>query len=1089
MFSIRGNSRMFIRLFLSLLIVTAPLPVHAQPSAGSPSAVHVPVLLKGIKVYPDRPLSLDFLIDSGTGAVDERGVREASDRMVDYFLAALTNPDKDLWVNLSPLEQDRVVAPALGQTSLGRDLLEQDRLLKKLTAQLLHPDGDVGRAFWGRVYAGLYARYGQADIPVDTFNKVWIMPEKAVVYQSGRTAFIGEASLKVLLDRDHLAAGAAGEAAGADDDMSAQMMREVVIPEIERQVNSGEGFAPLRQMFHAIVLAKWYKQTLRRGLLGRVYADRERTGGIDIPDAQAQIAAVYGAYVRAYEEGSYGIIREDIDPSTGEAVPHKYFTGGNVFTAPVDVRDASEDHPLEVSGKPFVKRYELQKVDASELPPEQVRGWITKPEIWNILNEQEKYSARVMLMGILQRGTIEEVEGLPVFVGISDEHGTIEKFDQLILHAFRSVSAGRKKLWQIDQFDHDIPLAKQLPQDLRLDDFKGKLFFHNLGDFIDRGPRGLAVFKRAKELMDAGLSDYVIGNHDFWMFLNLQGFHLPWYKGFNFYGYSDSYDGTEGRVDELVARHRQEDPDVATMAWWQTKLAAFTTYQMARQKDAWQAVQKKAKQFFETETWGFSDDDIKRWSVTPEGMLWNKLRGYDPRVGDVYIGTRAVGLVSVKWWEDLVAEFKAYLAAHAEGMSDSGRDRFSQAIAMMEEEIIAPLRRELEERLSAGEWWVRVFEAINYGNYETPEWWAKDWVFHKDWGPSILKEINPGFNENVPGDAPVNGAITRSEEVGFGNYLGHPELKAMSHFFRRHFSLYQTDIYGTVYMHAFLPVDMGTGEFHFVYKGREYRGKGVPGRPSVWEGLARLEKDVRNLSYNLQEIHEALALVNSWYADRTSVIKAVNVAEAINKFGAEHLSEVNGFERLATGHVPFHEFHTNLTPEQKGLIDGFLVQDRIVFTDHGMGQRYKYRGAYARFSTKNGIQHIGSEHETSMDLTSPARTTIIRDGRKEFLFANNGMEARDFRLRVIEGVQQEMERWLEGAVDDRGGEQGDDKAEDLGGIDLAGNGFLDVAGSAIEISDAALPALPGFEEGLKGFRPVPVGDLIPAHLRPLGFDR
>jgi hypothetical protein len=1079
---------MFLRFFLSLLIIFAPLPLHAQQLTAAPSSVYVPVLFKGMKVDPGRPLALDFLVDTGTEAPDEAGIQQASDRMVAYFLSALTTPDKDLWVNLSPVEQDRIVPSGLGQTALGHDLLEQDYQLKRLTASLLHPEGDVGRMFWQRVYQDLYERYGQTDIEVDSFNKVWIMPDKALVYQSGDTAYVGEARLKVLLDRDYLALGAVAPQPGADQDISAQMMREVVIPEIEREVNDGKQFTDLRQMFHALILAKWYKQALKRGLLGRIYADRQKTDGIDIPDAEGQIAAVYGEYVRAYEKGSYGMIKEDVDPSTGELVAHKYFTGGNVFTGPVDVRDAAEDHPLSIVGKPFVREYELKRVDKAELTPKEAAAIVRKPEIWRSLSVQDRYAARKALMGILQTGTIEEIENLPVFVGVSDEHGTIEKLDQLLLHAFRSVSVGRKKLWQIDQFSSEMPISKQLPQDLRLEDFKGKLFFHNLGDFIDRGPRGLAVFKRSKELIDAGLSDFVIGNHDFWMFLNLQGFHLPWYDGFNFYGYADIYDEREGSVDDLVKKYRQDDPDVSRMQWWEKKLALFTTYQMARQKDTWQGVQKKAQQFFETETWGFSEDDIKRWSVTPEGILWNKLRGYDPRVGDVYIGTRAVGLVSVKWWEDLVLEFKKHLSEYGAGMSGSARGRLEQAIRMMEQDIISVLHQDLEKGLSNGQWWLRVFEAINYGNYETPEWWAKDWVFHKDWGTSILKEINPGFNENVVQDGPVNGSTVQDQDVSFGNYLGHPELKGMSQFFRKNFSLFQTDVYGNTYMHAFLPMDMETGEFRFVYKEQEYRGKGSPGKPSVWAGLTRIQDDVKNLSYNLQEIHEALQLVNSWYADRTSDIKAVNVAEAINTFGAEKLAEVNGFERLATGHIPFHEFHINLTPEQKGVIDGFLVQDRLIFTDHGMGQRYKYRGAYARFSTKNGIQHIGSEHETSLDLVSPARTTIIKDGKKQFLFANNGMEARDFRARVIEGIQQQIERSIETAVDDREKKTGNDNAEALGGIDLAGDDFIRMSGEGIVITEELSQKLLDLQQGLKGFRPVPVGGLVPAHVRSVGFD-
>ena len=67
--------------------------------------------------------------------------RDAS-RLIKYFFAALTVPEKDLWVNLSPYEKDRIAPVAFARTEMGRDLLAQDYLLKQLTASLMYPDGE-----------------------------------------------------------------------------------------------------------------------------------------------------------------------------------------------------------------------------------------------------------------------------------------------------------------------------------------------------------------------------------------------------------------------------------------------------------------------------------------------------------------------------------------------------------------------------------------------------------------------------------------------------------------------------------------------------------------------------------------------------------------------------------------------------------------------------------------------------------------------------------------------------------------------------------------------------------------------------------
>ena len=126
-------------------------------------------------------------------------------RLAKYFLAALTVPQEDLWVNLSPYERDRIIPEQLGYTDMGRDLLAQDYILKQLTASLMYPEDELGQKFWDRVYTKAQELYGTTDIPFNTFNKVWIMPEKGVVYENGNTGIVVESRLKVMLESDYLA--------------------------------------------------------------------------------------------------------------------------------------------------------------------------------------------------------------------------------------------------------------------------------------------------------------------------------------------------------------------------------------------------------------------------------------------------------------------------------------------------------------------------------------------------------------------------------------------------------------------------------------------------------------------------------------------------------------------------------------------------------------------------------------------------------------------------------------------------------------------------------------------------------------------
>ena len=192
-------------IFAFLANTFGPIPVaQADPAFGGAgelrlpapgtmvnlSPAYEPTLIKGLIVHKDNPFLFDFIVDTGHSGLADDALKKEGDRLVKYFFACLTIPEKDLWVNLSPYEKDRMVPQALGQTALGRDLLAQDYILKQLTASLIYPEKDLGKSFWDRVYTKAQQMYGTTQIPVNTFNKVWIVADKASVYEHGQTAFV-----------------------------------------------------------------------------------------------------------------------------------------------------------------------------------------------------------------------------------------------------------------------------------------------------------------------------------------------------------------------------------------------------------------------------------------------------------------------------------------------------------------------------------------------------------------------------------------------------------------------------------------------------------------------------------------------------------------------------------------------------------------------------------------------------------------------------------------------------------------------------------------------------------------------------------
>jgi hypothetical protein len=378
----------FVSIFvlLSFLITgqAGTNPVYAQdfvlPAPGV--MVHLspefnPPILKGIKVYPENPFRFDFILDRGDSLLSNNTLKDESVKLIKYFLAGLTISEKDLWVNLSPYEKDRIIPDIFGLTEMGRDLLAEDYMLKQITASLIYPEDETGRKFWNRVYEEAARRFGTTNIPVNTFNKVWIVPEKAVVYENAKTgtAYVVESKLKVMLEQDYLslekhrAMAALPPATGTDiASVGAKIVREIVIPELTTEVNENKNFVRLRQVYNSLILATWYKRKIKDSILFQVYSDKNKVAGVNIDDPREK-QKIYDRYLRAFKKGVYNYIKEEQDPLTQQLIPRKYFSGGEEFFRLGDriqiVDDQTMDFAMRSSFAKKIQNLSLSLVAAS----------------------------------------------------------------------------------------------------------------------------------------------------------------------------------------------------------------------------------------------------------------------------------------------------------------------------------------------------------------------------------------------------------------------------------------------------------------------------------------------------------------------------------------------------------------------------------------------------------------------------------------------------------------------------------------------------------------------------------------------------
>ena len=310
------------------------MPAPGQMVHGT--AAFTPTLMKGLRVDVTNPFNLYFLMSDGEKALSGDARQQEYEKLIKYFMASLVIPNHDMWVNLSPKESSRIIPENFSMTEMGRDLLAQDYLLKQFTASLMYPEDDLGKEFWRQVYQKAYQEYGTTDIPVDTFNKVWIKVDRADIYQKNDTAYVVKSNLKVMLEQDLVAAqGSDGplqgvvtaEESSGPRKMASDIVRNVIIPVIEKEVNEGGNFATVRQAYHAMILATWFKKTLKDSLLGQVYADQSKVAGIAINDPQAK-DRIYQQYLAAYKTGVFNYIKEEYDSISQETLPRKYFAGG-----------------------------------------------------------------------------------------------------------------------------------------------------------------------------------------------------------------------------------------------------------------------------------------------------------------------------------------------------------------------------------------------------------------------------------------------------------------------------------------------------------------------------------------------------------------------------------------------------------------------------------------------------------------------------------------------------------------------------------------------------------------------------------------
>jgi hypothetical protein len=281
--------------------------------------------------YDSQLNNFNLLLDKGNlKTLSNSFVEESTKTLLQYFLVGVSLPNDAFWVNLRPDSPDDVIDPLLGQTEVGKILLEADVQLKKDTAKFTSPETPEGKEYWDKLYTKAGEIFGGQNVTIPTLTRPWIVPNEIIIRETTDNAYIYKATLKVMLEDDYLK----GSAVYNFDDArlkelntyASQILREKIIPKLTQEVNTSKKYASLRQVYYSLILAQWFKQ--RFNGKGGPYAsliNRKNLAGL-ISKGSWSKNTYFKQYQKSFKDGEYNF-RVPMTTPSGQVV-RSYFSGG-----------------------------------------------------------------------------------------------------------------------------------------------------------------------------------------------------------------------------------------------------------------------------------------------------------------------------------------------------------------------------------------------------------------------------------------------------------------------------------------------------------------------------------------------------------------------------------------------------------------------------------------------------------------------------------------------------------------------------------------------------------------------------------------
>jgi hypothetical protein len=257
-------------------------------------------------------------------------LENVSKDLLKYFFIGITLPNDSFWVNLRPDAEDNIIDGYLSQTDIGRIMLEADLQLKKDTAKATSPETPEGKEYWDKLYKKAGEIFGYDNVTIPTLTRPWIVPDEIIIRESTESAYIYKATLKVMLEQDYLKNSSVYNFEDNKlkelNEYSSQLIRELIIPKLTKEINTSKRYASLRQVYYSLILAQWFKA--RYANKDTVYSHLiNRRNLTNLASKESWLKTTYfKQYQKSFKDGEYNI-SEPVYTPYGQTI-RSYFSGG-----------------------------------------------------------------------------------------------------------------------------------------------------------------------------------------------------------------------------------------------------------------------------------------------------------------------------------------------------------------------------------------------------------------------------------------------------------------------------------------------------------------------------------------------------------------------------------------------------------------------------------------------------------------------------------------------------------------------------------------------------------------------------------------